>query len=319
MRRVAGALLAAVLLLGCRPAGHGAAPPGGVAPVTPRGTVILEPPRIEVGDTAELVLAAVTPPGWRAAPLPPLEAPEGLAILEVGPMRVEQEGPRWIHEARVRVRALRTGALTWPGLEVRFTRPDGSESSVPLPPRPVEVTALLPESGRPQSFFSYRIPDLARGRSPGWRLGLLVLAAAVAVVLFTAARRLGVAGPRPAAPAPPARVGDWNELQAAIDAAGDLAARDPLGAADLLSTAMRAHLAQRFGAPTRTATTEELAAEHPPFALTTRWTRLVAFLGRLDELRFTPPEAGAGPRPIQRALAEARSLARELAPPGGAP
>lgn len=317
MRRAGTIALAVALLLGCWRAPHATDGANGPAPVKPRGAVVLEPPRIEIGDTARLEVAVVTPPGWRAAPLPPVQPPEGLSLLYVGALHVDREPGRWIHRTTLRVRALRTGSVSWPAMQVTVTRPDAKEERVDIPARPIHVTALLPSSGPPGRFHSYRLPPPLR---PRWATLLLVAVGILAAAAgLAAARRLRAGRPAPAdrlangAGAPPAD--PTAQIQEAIEAAEAMAQREPGRAADLLSSAIRRSVAGRFGAPTLVATTEELAATRPPFALTTRWKPLVALLGRLDQLRFAAPDARGDARAVPEMIDEARALARALRPP----
>ena len=76
-RLVAGATLFLLLTPGCAEA-----PPRRAPPAAPLATLVLEPPRIRLGDVAVLELAVITPPGHAPRPLrPPQELP-GLWLLD---------------------------------------------------------------------------------------------------------------------------------------------------------------------------------------------------------------------------------------------
>jgi hypothetical protein len=277
---------------------------------TLRAAVVLEPPRIEIGDVFEVEVAVVTPPGHRVAPAPVPKAVPGLAIVDAALPSVEQEPGRWVHRQRFRARARATGPLRWPALELEVEAPDGGRQRVVAAERAFEVVSLLEEQPDRQSPFSFRSPRLdgAPGRGP-WLPALLgSLMTLAALGLLTLVRRARSGGPAGAvAPAPTGASDDESAaLLAELHAAE--AHADPVRGADLASEALRAWAAVRFLAPRLcTATSEELAALTPPFLLTTRWAALRETLEALDALRFPPPREGARSE-LGRALARARAF-----------
>lgn len=328
MRRAAQLLLA-LLALGCGtgeepPAAEAALPPPPAktarapepAPVTLRATVVLEPPRIEVGDLFSVEVAVVTPPGHRVAPAQVPKAVPGLVIVDAERPSVEQEPGRWVHHQRFRARARSTGPFRWPALELGVEAPDGSRQSVTAPERPFEVVSLLEEQPERRSPFSFRSPRLAHdaGRSP-WLPALLgSLFTLAALGLVAVVRRVRSGGEAPAShPPEAAERAEVAGLLAALHAAE--AEADPVRAADLASEALRAWAAERFRAPLlRWATTEELAARPPPFLLTTRYAALVAALEALDAVRF-PPRAEDAALELGKALARARAFVASAGSP----
>jgi hypothetical protein len=298
--------------------GAGLAPVAGAgpAPVAPpaslRASVVLEPPRIEIGDVFTVEVAVVTPPGHRVAPAQVPKAVPGLVIMDAERPSVERGPGRWVHHQRFRARARSTGPLRWPALELGVEVPDGARQTVTAPERPFEVVSLLDEQPERRSPFSFRSPRLAEEGSGPWLPALLgslfTLAALGLVALVRRARRGGEASP---ALAPGAEPEDVTALLAALGRAE--AEGDPVRAADLASEALRAWAAERFRAPfLRSATTEELAVRPPPFLLTTRYATLVAALAALDALRFPPPRDD-----VRLALADALARARAFAAGGG--
>jgi hypothetical protein len=90
---------------------------------------------------------------------------------------------------------------------------------------------------------------------------------------------------------------------------------DPVHAADLASEALRSWAAERFRAPRlRSATTEELAREAPPFLLTTRYPALLAVLQAFDALRFPPLREAKGFE-LRAALQHAREFVADAGGP----
>jgi hypothetical protein len=330
MRRAARLLLA-LLALGC---GAGEEPPAPEAvaqpppplveaarapeppPATLRATVVLEPPRIEVGDLFSVEVAVVTPPGHRVAPAQVPKAVPGLVIVDAERPSVDQEPGRWVHHQRFRARARSTGPFRWPALELGVEAPDGTRQSITAPERPFEVVSLLEEQPERRSPFSFRSPRLAddAGRGP-WLPALLGSLFTLAMLgLVALVRRVRSGGEAPASLAPEAAEhAEVAGLLAALHAAE--AEADPVRAADLASEALRGWAAERFRAPLlRWATTEELAARPPPFLLTTRYAALVAALEALDAVRFPPHREGAAVE-LAKALARARAFVASAGSP----
>jgi len=326
MRRAPGLLLA-LLALGCGAgeeprAPEAAAPPAPAetarAPEPPpaslRASVVLEPPRIEIGDLFSVEVAVVTPPGHRVAPAQVPKAVPGLVIVDAERPSVDQEPGRWVHHQRFRARARSTGPFLWPALELGVEAPDGTRQSVVAPERPFEVVSLLEEQPERRSPFSFRSPRLADDSGGPWLpalLGSLFTLAALGLVALV--RRVRSGGEAPASFAPEAEHAEVAAVLAALHAAE--AEADPVRAADLASEALRGWAAERFRAPLlRWATTEELAARPPPFLLTTRYAALLAALEALDAVRFPPHREDAGPE-LGKALARARAFVASAGSP----
>ncbi len=297
------------------------------APALPRAALLLEPPRIGIGEVATLEIAVVTPPGHALRPLAMPSSPAGIWILGVESLPVEQQAARWLHRTRVRVRAREVGVTTWPGGVAEVEAPDGTLTSVAIAPLAIEVVSVAPDFPERSLPFGAREPrerDEARGRLlPGVALGGALALAGVAV-----ARRLGRRRARRASgAAPPARdLADfpaWDEAREALARARALAPGDPFAAGDAAARALRRYASRRFGVPAEARTSEELAAAPPPFAATTRWPILVSALRELDAHRFRArddPEAHAAlARGVPAALDAALRFVEETRPPGEAP
>jgi hypothetical protein len=288
-------------------------------PASLRASVVLEPPRIEIGDVFTVEVAVVTPPGHRVAPAPVPKAIPGLAIVDASLPSVDHEPGRWVHRQRFRARASATGPLRWPALELGVEAPDGTRLTVIAAERPFEVVSLLAEHAERRSPFSlFRMPRLDDEPSRGpWLPALLgSLATLAALALVSGVRRVRreaslVSGLTEGA--------SYDEAAAAAVLAelqrAEAEADDPVHAADLASEALRSWAAERFRAPRlRSATTEELAREAAPFLLSTRYAALLAVLQAFDALRF-PPLRESGGFELRAALQAAREFVADAAGP----
>jgi hypothetical protein len=285
-------------------------PASGAIPAQLSATVVIEPPRIEIGDPFHVEIAVVTPPDHRVAPAPVPKAIDGLWILDAERPSVDRQAGRWVHRQRFRARARATGPFTWPALEVGIEGPGGAKGVVQVPERPFVVSSLLDEHPEQRSFFSYRAPSFeASGERGPWLPALLgALLALGGVGLFSWVRRARLAAA--AAQALAAKQDDEGD-----DAAGALEALrragqsgDPVRAADLACAALRDWAAERSRTPgLRAATAEELAARPPPFLIATRYEAFVAVVRDLDALRFPPRQPEAAAR-VREAIARASAL-----------
>jgi len=328
----AAAALCAALALACSaeeaPPGPEAAEPlapalvtsaPAVPPASLRATVVLEPPRIEIGDLFTVEVAVVTPPGHRVAPAPVPKAIPGLSILDASVPSVDHEPGRWVHHQRFRARASATGPLRWPALELGVEAPDGTRLLVIAAERPFEVVSLLAEHPERRGPFSlFRMPRLDDEPSRGpWLPALLgSLATLAALALISGVRRVRR---RAALASGPAEAALHDEAAAAALLAvlqrAEAEAHDPVHAADLASEALRGWAAERFRAPRLcSATTEELTRETSPFLLSTRYAALLAVLQAFDALRFPPLRESKGFE-LHAALQAAREFVAGAAGP----
>ncbi len=307
-----------LLALGCGPAPEPAPPPP-VAPTTPQAVVILEPPRLEIGDTATIEVAISVPPGSRVSALAPPAHPPGLWVLGVEGPFVETLPGRDVHRTRFSVRARETGSFSWPAAELQGVTPDGRELALRVPPRPFQVVSVAEELPGQRGFFSYRRPTrertahgLAERLVPAL-VGAALALAGMALVSFVRRVRGARAG---AAPRPPPETAPWCEAQRALAAAAARVDGDPIRAADLGSLALRRYLDQRFGTDTVTSTTEELRQRRTaPFLLTTRWEELLSLLEAFDALRFRPPDPREGVAdPLRETLRRAGEFVADTIP-----
>ena len=305
------------------PAGEPAAPEASEEPARSalpaafRAVVVLEPPRIEIGDPFTIEIAVVTPPGHSVAPAPVPKAVEGLWILDAERPSVDREPGRWVHHQRFRARARSTGPFTWPALELGVEGPDGARRIVTAPERPFEVSSLLEEPPERRSFFSYRPPRLVAAEGSGpWLPALLgALFALAGVALFSLVRRVCSASDAEAkalAEGPGSSAAEDDALAALARA--EAALDDPQHALDLASEALRDWAATRARAPgLRAASSEELAEAKAPFLLSTRYAPFVALLRELDALRFPPLETDAPARARDAIASTAAFVARSRA------
>jgi hypothetical protein len=269
---------------------------------TPRATLVLEPPRIGVGQVAELELAVVTPPGHTPRPFsPPSELP-GLWLLSADRLPVEKQSTRWVHRTRLRVRARASGRFVWPASALEVEAPDGSVFTLAIAEVPVEVVSILPDYPDRFTPFGVRRPAPAarRGGSVWGPAAAGALAALAGVGLVALARRRRGSAPDARAEPSAARAEPpWRRACEELAEARQRAAGDPFAGAHATSRALRRYIARRFGADAIGRTSEELAAATPPFGARSRWPAFVAILRGLDELRFLPESD----RSVREALA----------------
>lgn len=293
------------------------------APTSTRATLVLEPPRIGVGQVAELELAVVTPPGHAPRPWTPPDEVAGLWILDGETLPAEKEPARWLHRTRLRVRARAVGPTLWPAGSVEVEAPDGSLRAVAWPALAVEVTSILPElPGRTTPFGVRSTGSGARDMSPAsfWgpaAAGALATLACVGLVALARRRRSSgeAPAPEPLAPPPP----PWTLARSDLESARALASERPFDAAHATALALRRYVERRFGARAAGRTTEELVREGPPFVAASRWPALCTILQGLDALRFraeTDPDARhALVARLDDLLDEARAFVEDAIPP----
>jgi len=305
MRR--GALLCALALACGAPADPPADAPAPPPPAALRASVVLEPPRIEIGDLFTVEVAVVTPPDHRVAPVQVPKAAPGLVIVDAELPSVDREPGRWVHRQRFRARARATGPLVWPELALGVETPAGERVTVTAAARPFEVVSLLAEHPERRSPFSFRAPSGAGepGRGP-WLPALLgSLFTLAALGLIALVRRVRSRPEPDASLAHEASDARAERLLAALRRAEGEA--DLVRAADVASEAFRAWAAERFRAPRlRRATTEELAVSAAPYLLSLRYPAFLAVVQAFDALRFPPPRAQADE--LRAALARARDF-----------
>ncbi len=289
--RARAALAGVLLAAGIAACSGSEAPPEASAPPSTRATLVLEPPRIGVGQVAELELAVVTPPDHTPRPWSPPEEVPGLWILGSETLPVEQDPSRWIHRTRLRVRARAVGGTLWPAGSLEVEAPDGTLHTVGWEALAIEVPSLLPELPGRTTPFGVRLPASGGGRGDapssfwGPAAGGAITALACVGLVALARRRRSSAGREPKPPAD-TRPPPWAQARSDLDAARALARDRPFDAAHATALALRRYAARRFGADATGRTTEELVRATPPFAATSRWPALLGILQGLDALRF---------------------------------
>jgi hypothetical protein len=320
--RAIAAIAAALVPCGC----GDERPPAAHATALPRAALVLEPPRIGVGEVSLLEIAVAAPPGHLLRPLALPEPPAGLEVLGVETLPVEREATRWLHRTRVRVRARETGALTWPGSAAEIEAPDHSLSSIALEPVAIEVIPIAPEFPERSLPFGVREPPRGEagggGALTGAVLGAAIAVAGIGVTRALARRRLRRGVPAAPPAAEPAPEPPWGEALAQLTRARALAGDGPFGASDLAARALRRYAGRRFAIGAQACTSEELAASPAPFAATTRWPILIAALQELDAHRFRPrddlPARATLARALPDAIAAAERFVAETLPVGSA-
>jgi hypothetical protein len=323
VRRAARLFAAAWLAAGCSPSDDDTRAAAAAPPALPRAALVLEPPRIRVGEVATLEVAVSAPPGHVVRPPALPKAPEGLWILGSESLPVEREPTRWLHRTQVRVRARDVGALTWPEGVVEIEAPDGTRTPLAVASLEIEVVSVMPEHpGRLVPFGAREPtePDAPSGSVlvPG-AIGAGLALAALAAARALGRRRAQRAAAAEAAAGAPAAAPPWEEARAAFALARDEAAADPFAASHRAARALRRYAGRRYGTHAEACTARELAAATPPFGATTRWPLLLAALEGLDAHRFRPrsdreaADALAGALP--QALAAAERFVAETLPP----
>lgn len=297
-----------------RPQPAARVPPG--APPQPTASWVLEPPRIRIGDVAALELVVVTPPDHRVRPVAPPADVKGFWLLGSEALPVEREPTRWVHRTRLRIRARELGVFLWPAVQVAVDGPDGARAVLDVPGHTLEVASVLPEHAGRSTPFGLRAPgELARGASPlGPALvGAALALSAVGLVLLVRrerARRRGLTETAAAAGPDPDRAAYDDALAALGAAATDT---DVRRAADTAARALKRYAARRFGASSFAATTPELRAGSPPFAMRSRWPAFVALLEALDARRF-PPDPNEAAAELRARIDESVAFVHESAP-----
>ncbi len=304
------ALRRAVLLVGL---GDGVALAADGAPVSLRGSLVVEPPRVAVGQVIAADLGVVTPPDHRIVPPEPPEL-AGFWVLDTQLLPVERQADRWLHRVRYRLRARAPGSVPWPDTEVRVEGPDGPAEPVSIRGRMLEVRSVLSEHPQRTAPFGLRAPPApAAGGGRLW-LGIGV-GAGLTLLGLGGVRQLRRRARAPArAPRAPGAA-PWARAQTELDACASV--DNALAAADGAAAALRRYMAARFGADAVTRTTEELRAARPPWGARSAWPQFLGLLERLDGARFRPPARRTGaPAEI---LADVRAFVRDTTPPEAGP
>ena len=291
------------------------------APTAPRATLVLEPPRVGVGDVAILGLVIVTPAGYMARPYAPPPRVPGFWLLGAENLPVEKLGSRWIHRTRIRIRAREVGNFLWPGGSITVEGPEGETQVVGVEELPLEVASVRPEYPDRITPFGARRLETIPGRGGGWSAaaagatGAVLALAGVALVAGVRRRRQDRAK-RPAPNRVP-RKPPW--IRARSELRRSRSTDDPLTAAHGVATALRRYMDDRFHAAAIARTTEELQQATPPFAATSRWSVFLSILRGLDEFRFRA-EVSALDRPavaerVEDLITRAEALVEETIPP----
>lgn len=306
--------------LACSEAPPAERPP---AVATPSATLILEPPHLEIGETATLEVAIAVPPGTRVGPVPTPDASPGLWVLGVDGPFAEHSPQRDVYRTRFRIRARETGSFTWPTSQVQITLPGRGEQVLEIPARSFRVHSVLRDVPDQLTFFSYRAPAfLGEGReSTGVVLPALVGAALAlaGVALIALVRRARAARDATKLEHVPANT-PWLPARAALASATEIAEQDPVRGAFMASAALRSFVDQRFRTRITRATSEELRERKVPFLLTTRWQCLLELLERLDALRFPPlaEDRPAAVNALKSVIEETQAFVADATPRGDA-
>lgn len=294
--------------------------PAGVppeTPVTPQAAVLIEPPRLRVGDVAAIEVVVVTPPGHRVHPMKPPSSVPGFWLLDAEALPVESARARQVQRTRIRVRARETGSFEWPALRVEIEDASGARSELVTAARPIEIVSVLPSFPERVEPFSYRMPAPDRDAiAPLWAaaagsLGTLALLSLIAIARRARQRSRA----RTAAAAGLAASKPWVEALAAIAAARGDADANWRRAGGLGARALRRYVARRFGVAVESLTTEEVAAITRPLRAGSRWPVAVDCLRDLDAERFRAQSDASAAAQVRAALDAAQRFVEASIPP----
>jgi hypothetical protein len=308
------ALAAAIVALACgsEPA---AAPPS--APVTPRAAVVIEPPRLRVGDIAAIDVVVVTPPGHRVHPVKPPASVPGLWLLDATVLPTETDAARQLQRTRIRVRARETGSFEWPALRVEIEDASGERSALVTAARPIEIVSVLPSFPERVEPFSYRMPAAADDPTGSlWAALAGSLGTLALLALFAIARRTRLrARARTSEAARIAESQPWVEALVALAAARSESDANWRCAGGHGARALRRYLTRRFGVAAGSLTTEEMSAIARPFGAGSRWPSALECLRDFDAERFRAQSDASAIAQVHAALDAAQHFVEATIPP----
>ena len=308
------ALAAALVALACSGEAADVAPE---TPVTPQAAVLIEPPRLRVGDVAAIEVVVVTPPGHRVHPLKPPASVPGLWLLDAEALPVESTRARQLQRTRIRVRARETGSFEWPALRVEIEDASGARSELLTAARPIEIVSVLPRFPERVEPFSYRMPAADRdAMAPLWAATAGSLATLALLSLIAIARRVRQRSrARAAAATGIAASQPWVEALAAITAARSEANADWRRAGGLGARALRRYVARRFGVAVESLTTEEVAAITRPLRAASRWPVALDCLRDFDAKRFRAHSDASATAQVRATLDATQRFVEASMPP----
>jgi hypothetical protein len=309
--------LALLLGLGCAvAAGCERAPPAAdsePAPTSLRGAVVIEPPRLTVGDVATVEITLVTPPGHSLRPVRPPSEVDGFWLLDSRALPVTRSPSRWVHRTQMRARAREPGEYTWPALRVEVETPEQGVVELLLEARPLEVTSVgerFPRRAEPFPLRGARSSEGGAFLMPFAGGVALTLGAVALMALVRRLRRPHGRSPE-TTPREAHATPRWRAAQATIETALETCGGSPERAADAASAALRHFFSYRFAVSARTLTTEELVGLAPPLGAEKYWPALLEILEALDAVRFRPGMQGAA---LRETLEGASALVAAAAP-----
>jgi hypothetical protein len=287
-------------------------------PELPQASAVLRTAAIRIADPVEIDIRVTTAPGRRVL-RPELPADlAGFEILDWQLLPVVREPGLWIHDQAVRLRAREVGRFEWPALRIPVLKADGTRTALELGAIALDVRSILREHPHRTAPFGARTAPDPQQDSPAHGMMLAAAAAGTALALAAAAALVRVRRRRRTTPAPTeAPPAPWNEALAELDRA---AANEPTPACHRAAAVLRSYMDRRFGARSRTHTTEELATTVPPYGATSRWPTFVALLQDFDDLRFRPDPRDSGDLAhgaVDAALTRARAFVTATTPPEG--
>jgi hypothetical protein len=284
-------------------------------PLTKQAVVVIEPPRLRVGDVAVIEVAVVTPPGYRVHPVKPPGSVPGLWLLDAETLPLAVDGARQVQRTRIRVRARETGSHEWPAQRVEIEDSGGAREELVAAARPFEIVSVLPTFPERAEPFSYRMPsERASAVLPLWAAAAGSLATLALLGTFVLARRARArARDRNATAARRAAAQPWIEALTALDAARS--ERAWRSAAGIGARALRRFIARRFEVGSESLTTEEFADLAPPFGAGPRWPVALACLRAFDAERFRGASEESAASQVRAALEAARQFVEASIPP----
>jgi hypothetical protein len=310
---LANFLVCVALLFAC--SGEPAPPQAPATPVAKQAVVVIEPPKLRVGDVAVIEVAVVTPPGHAVHPVKPPPSVPGLWLLDAVALPVETDGARQVHRTRIRVRAREAGSHEWPAQRVEIEDANGVREELVAEVRAFEVVSVLPDFSERVEPCSYRLPSAKRDAvAPLWAAAAGSLATLALLGAFAVVRRARRrTRERDAAAAQSAASKPWVEALAALDTAR--ATRDWRDAGGIGARALRRYVARRFALAAESLTSEEFAAVAQPFGAGSRWPAALECLRDFDAERFRAQSDADATAQLHAALDAAQRLVEASIPP----
>ena len=321
MRARRGQLAALVALVAAACAGGSG---GDRAPVSPRGVLVIEPPRVYVGELVDVEVAVVTPADHGVLPVALPEEVPGFWLLDARELPPRDDGARRIHRTRVRIRAREAGGHRWPDLVATAVAPSGDRIPVPIPGREVEVVSNRELVAHRSGPFDLRAPPGGPGAPLraallGGALGAGGVLAAMGIRRLHRRRRALESAAAAEVEADVEAPASFARVRAALDGAAQRASLAPREAAGAAVVALRGYFGERYRLDLSASTVEELEVREAPIPWRSTWPEFLEILRALDGIRFPPRPGPEAATRLAETLERARALVERTAPGGPRP